>query len=94
MQDTQQPSLNKAQRHRTLINRKQLLAIIPLSDRTIFNLERRGEFPRRIVLTSRKVAWDLDEVETWIERRKSSDIQAMRPGVTRPAVAGGKISSN
>lgn len=30
---------------KTLINRKKLLAMIPLSERTIFNMEQRGEFP-------------------------------------------------
>lgn len=43
---------------KTLINRKKLLAMIPLSDRTIYNMEQRGEFPHRIALTSRNVAWD------------------------------------
>lgn len=54
--------------------------MIPLSVRTIYNLEKRGEFPRRIVLTSRNVAWDLAEVEKWIEERRRSRIQAKRPG--------------
>lgn len=67
---------------KTLINRKQLLEMIPLSTRTIYNLEQRGEFPRRIALTSRNVAWDLSEVEQWIEERRSSGIQAARPGNT------------
>ncbi|MBE4428043.1 AlpA family phage regulatory protein [Vibrio parahaemolyticus] len=66
--------------HKTLINRKALLEMIPLSDRTIYNLEKRGEFPCRIVLTSRNVAWDLAEVEKWIEERRRSRIQAKRPG--------------
>lgn len=66
---------------RMLINRRTLLAMIPLSDRTIYNLEKRGEFPRRIVLTSRNVAWDLAEVESWIEERKQSDAKAIRPGM-------------
>ncbi len=65
---------------KALINRKKLLAMIPLSERTIFNMEQRGEFPRRIALTSRNVAWDLDEVEAWIEARKSSGAQPTRPG--------------
>ncbi|EJR0951380.1 AlpA family phage regulatory protein [Vibrio alginolyticus] len=68
--------------NKTLINRKVLLEMIPLSSRTIYNLEKRGEFPRRIALTSRNVAWDLSEVEQWIEERKSSGIQAARPGIT------------
>lgn len=66
--------------NRTLINRRQLHAMIPLAERTIFNMEQRGEFPRRIVLTSRNVAWDLAEVEDWIEARKASNIQAFCPG--------------
>lgn len=65
---------------KTLINRKKLLAMIPLSDRTIYNMELRGEFPHRITLTSRNVAWDLAEVEQWIEARKSSGELARRPG--------------
>ncbi|MDD3354407.1 AlpA family phage regulatory protein [Zoogloea sp.] len=64
----------------TLINRKKLLSMIPLSERTIFNLEQRGEFPRRIALTSRNVAWELSEVEAWIKNRKDSGRQATRPG--------------
>ena len=75
-----------------LINRKKLLAMIPLSERTIFNMEQRGEFPRRIALTSRNVAWDLAEVEGWIEARKSSGTQAVRPGFTPSAVAGGSAA--
>lgn len=73
-------------RNRTLINRKKLLAMIPLSERTIFNMEQRGEFPRRIALTSRNVAWDLEEVEAWIEARKSSGTHAIRPGFMPMAV--------
>lgn len=65
-----------------LIGRKKLLAMIPLSERTIFNMEQRGEFPLRIQLTSRNVAWDLAEVEEWIEARKSFGTHAMRPGVS------------
>ena len=73
-------------KNKTLINRRKLLAIIPLSERTIFNMEQRGEFPRRIALTSRNVAWDLAEVEAWIEARKLSGLQVLRPGCTPPSV--------
>ena len=66
--------------HKTLINRKTLLRMVPLSDRTIYNLEQQGEFPRRIVLTSRSVAWDLSEIEEWIEQRRKSALKAARPG--------------
>ncbi|MEJ7139371.1 helix-turn-helix transcriptional regulator [Amphibiibacter pelophylacis] len=84
MQATDKPlhSITEASKGKTLINRRKLLAMIPLSDRTIFNLELRGEFPRRFALTSRNVAWDLAEIEAWIEARKSSGDQARRPGVS------------
>jgi prophage regulatory protein len=72
----------EAVKGKTLINRKKLLAMIPLSDRTIYNMELRGEFPHRITLTSRNVAWDLAEVEQWIDARKSSGELARRPGST------------
>ncbi len=65
----------------TLINRKTLLKMIPLSARTIYNLEQRGEFPRRIALTSRNVVWQLSEVEQWIADRKSAMFKAARPGI-------------
>lgn len=63
-----------------LINRKKLLSMIPLSERAILNMEKRGDFPRRIVLTSRSVAWDLAEIEKWIEERKAAGGTARRPG--------------
>ncbi|MFY9476749.1 MAG: AlpA family phage regulatory protein [Aquabacterium sp.] len=83
MQATDKPRqpIAEAAKGKTLINRRKLLAMIPLSDRTIFNLEQRGEFPRRFALTSRNVVWDLAEIEEWIEARKSSGEQARRPGI-------------
>ena len=73
----------KAAKNKVLINRKRLLAMIPLSERTIFNMEQRGEFPRRIALTSRNVAWDLAEVEQWINERAQARAGSMpKQGLT------------
>lgn len=66
---------------RVLINRKQLLKMVPLSDRTIFDMEKRGEFPKRFALTPRLVAWDLREVEAWIEARKAAAQRPKAPGL-------------
>jgi prophage regulatory protein len=56
------------------IRRLELRKIVPLADTTIYEMEQRGEFPRRFHLTSRCVVWDLAEVEAWIaERRRASD---------------------
>lgn len=72
--------MNSSMTNKMLINHRTLLKMIPLSDRTIYNLEQRGEFPKRIVLTSRSVAWDLAEVENWIEEKRRSALKAARPG--------------
>lgn len=64
-----------------LINRKQLLKIVSLSERTILDMEKRGEFPRRFAITPRLVAWDLAEVEQWIEGRKAAAMLPSAPGI-------------
>lgn len=68
-------------RGKALINRKQLLGMVPLSERTILDMEKRGEFPRRFAITPRLVAWDLREIETWIEDRKAAAMQPAAPGL-------------
>jgi len=63
---------NSMEMQKTLINRERLLAMIPLSERTIFNMEKRGQFPRRIQISPGRVGWDADEVAAWINARKSA----------------------
>jgi len=64
--------------HRT-IRRPELRQIVPLSDTTIYEMEQRGEFPRRFYLTSRCVVWDLSEIEAWLkERRRVSDAHLVK----------------
>lgn len=61
------------------IRRRELHMIVPLADTTIYEMEIRGEFPRRYYLTSRCVVWDLSEVEAWFrERRKDSEAGRIR----------------
>nr|WP_260285986.1 AlpA family transcriptional regulator [Xanthomonas arboricola] len=57
---------------RRTIRRQELRQIVPLAETTIYEMERRGEFPRRFNLTPRCVVWDLAEVEAWIEERKQT----------------------
>jgi len=66
---------------KALINRKRLLTIVPLSERTILNMEKRGEFPQRFSITTRLVAWDLQEIEAWIEQRKTAALLPSAPGL-------------
>lgn len=68
------------------ILRGQLKQIVPLADITLYEMERRGEFPRRFALTRRCMVWDLAEVEAWLaERKRGGDagVQARAPGGRR-----------
>ena len=68
------PGFNSLDRVKRMLRRKELRLIVPLADTTIYEMERRGEFPRRFNLTPRCVVWVLAEVEAWIkQRRKDSD---------------------
>lgn len=61
------------------IRRTELRLIVPLADTTIYEMEQRGDFPRRFYLTSRCVVWDLSEVEAWLdERRRASHAAQIR----------------
>ena len=64
---------------RRTIRRGELRQIVPLADSTIYELERRGEFPQRFFLTARCVVWDLGEVLAWLQSRR----QAGRNGVKK-----------
>lgn len=72
---------------RRTVRRHELRQIVPLAETTIYEMERRGEFPRRFHLTPRCVVWDLDEVQSWIDERK----QAPHAGAVKPDVRLRKI---
>lgn len=64
------------------IRRKELREIVPLADSTIYEMEQRGQFPRRFALTPRCVVWDLAEVEAWLRARRAVPIgRAKAPDV-------------
>jgi prophage regulatory protein len=70
-----QPSADLFKR---VIRRPELRKIVPLADTTIYEMEQRGEFPKRFFLTPRCVVWDLAEVEAWLdERRRASDADTL-----------------
>jgi prophage regulatory protein len=58
---------------RRTIRRTELRQIVPLADSTIYEMERRGEFPQRFFLTPRCVVWDLAEVMAWLDSRRRGD---------------------
>lgn len=68
------------------IRRPELHQLVPLADTTIYELEQRGEFPRRFFITERCVVWNLAEVEAWLEerRRASNADKTDRGPLVRP----------
>jgi len=63
---------------RRTIRRSELRQIVPLADSTIYELERRGEFPQRFYLTARCVVWDLAEVMSWLQRRRQAGCSGVK----------------
>jgi len=63
---------------RRTIRRHQLHEMVPLADSTIYEMEQRGEFPRRFALSPRCVVWDLREVEAWLLLRRSNPSPVLR----------------
>lgn len=57
------------------IKKAELRQMVPLADSTIWEMERKGEFPRRFLLTPRCVVWDLGEVEAWLALRRERPIK-------------------
>ncbi len=63
---------------RRTIRRTELRQIVPLADSTIYELERRGEFPQRFYLTARCVVWDLAEVMAWLQSRRQAGSKGVK----------------
>jgi prophage regulatory protein len=74
---------------RRTIRRNELRQIVPLADSTIYELERRGDFPQRFFLTARCVVWDLAEVLAWLQSRRAAGSSGLKkapgPDVRRRA---------
>ena len=69
------------------VRRRELRKIVPLADTTIYEMEKRGEFPRRFYLTSKCVVWDLNEVEQWLIARRATRDEDHAHRIAGPDVA-------
>ena len=63
-----QPEAVRPSAH-TILPRKQVLARAGLSNSTIWRLQRRGDFPKPVVLSPGRVGWRACDVEAWIDSR-------------------------
>jgi len=55
-----------------LIRFPELFELIKISKSQVYRLEKRGSFPKRIRLSQRTIAWQLNEVMDWIEQKKEA----------------------
>lgn len=62
-----------------VVRRQQLRELVPLADTTIYEMEQRGDFPKRFYLTPRCPVWDLGEVNAWIAARRAAAGDAAPP---------------
>jgi prophage regulatory protein len=53
-----------------LISRSEQKRLVPISDTTVWRMEQRGEFPRRISISPGRVAWARSEIESWLAERR------------------------
>ena len=64
------------------VGKKELLTIVPLSLSTIYRLEKKGEFPKRWYITDGRCAWNVEEVECWLDERQATsqaEFQGKKP---------------
>lgn len=62
-----------------IITKKELRQIVPYSAQHILRLEKKGIFPRRIVIGPGRVGWRLADIEQWLADRASSTASARMP---------------
>ena len=72
---------------RRTIKKPELRQMVPLADSTIWEMEQRGQFPKRFLLTPRCVVWDLAEVEAWLALRRAKPIRRAPPPDVRKRVS-------
>ena len=68
------------------ITRHELWLIVLIADSTIYEMEKRGDFPRRFNLTPRRVVCDVGELETWLQQRRQTYLAGQANIVPRPNV--------
>jgi prophage regulatory protein len=52
---------------RRLLRLHAVMELVPLSESTIYDRIKRGEFPKQVSIGGNKVAWLQSEIEAWIE---------------------------
>ena len=62
--------------HRRTIRRAEVLGKTGLGRTNLYLLERKGEFPKHFLLTPRCAVWFEDEIDSWLEARRTGLVEA------------------
>lgn len=80
------PSIPEGYLGPRLLSIDELLAVLRLKSRTsAYRYQAIPDFPKRIKLGDRHIAWDADEVSAWIEARKADRLNESAPTAEEPA---------
>lgn len=63
------PSPANSQSPDRIVRAQEVQNLTGLSRTTLWRLERRGDFPARVTLSSSNVGWRLSEIQRWIQSR-------------------------
>ena len=63
---------------RGLIDKKELLELVPICFKTLWSMMRDGDFPRGVFITKGKVAWFRGEVEKFLADRSEHYRQVLK----------------
>lgn len=55
-----------------IVTRKELRQIVPYTPQHILRLEKKNQFPKRIVMGPRRVGWRLSDIEAWLNERAAA----------------------
>jgi prophage regulatory protein len=65
-----------------VITKKQLRLMVPYTPQYILRLEKKGTFPRRIKIGTRRVGWFLHEIEEWLAVRAGDREEKLARAIT------------
>jgi len=61
--------MNKTTNHQ-LITRQQVCELLTINNTTLWRIEKNGDFPKKILIGSRRIAYKSAEVEEWINKQQ------------------------
>lgn len=53
----------------SFIRLPEVMAKVQLGKTTIYDMIKRGEFPRQVRISRKKALWDLNQVEAWMKEK-------------------------